>query len=108
MTDSQNPLSGDVWKQGAKLGLRWSLVFFASALILYVVLGLVGWSGAARALCAMAAGPIFASAVIVFWWLGRRPHITPPETAPLDPTPTLVSRRTGPLTERKHHDDRRD
>ncbi len=78
-----NPLSSDVWRQGAKLGLRWSLVFFAAALIIYVVLGLVGWSGAARALCAMAVGPILASAVILFWWMGHRAPLS--EAAPLDP-----------------------
>lgn len=105
MSDEPNPLSGDVWRQGAKLGLRWSFIFFAAALIIYAVLGLVGWSGAARALCAMAVGPILASAVIFFWWSGHRSRLAPPETAPLDPTRTQVSRRTGPLTRPVKRDD---
>jgi hypothetical protein len=85
MNDPANPLGGDVWRRGAKLGLQWVAVFFAVTLIVYLIMGVTGWSGAARALCAMGLGPIIGIGVIVVWGLIRRPALLPREEGKHDP-----------------------
>lgn len=73
MSDPLNPLSAPVWKRSARLGLLWAALFFATTGVLYVLMGAIGWSATARAVCAAVAGPLLASALIVVWWLVRRP-----------------------------------
>jgi len=73
MSDLLNPLGAPVWKRSARLGLLWAALFFATAGGLYVLMGAIGWSTTARAVCAAVAGPLLASALIVVWWLVRRP-----------------------------------
>ncbi|MBN1967108.1 MAG: hypothetical protein JW910_20810, partial [Anaerolineae bacterium] len=62
----------------------------------YVVMGLFGWSGVWRALCAMGIGPLLASALIGVWWLARRPTLVQPAhpAGAQDPDRTEISRRT--------------
>jgi len=73
MNDPHNPLGWPVWKQGARLGLVWAALFFASAGTLFVLMGIFGFGVAARAVCAALIGPLLASVVIGAWWLVRRP-----------------------------------
>jgi hypothetical protein len=73
------PIGVDVWRRGAKLGLWIALVFFVVTLLIYLIMGLLGWDGVLRALCAMAVGPLVALAVIGGWWIVRRPTIAPPD-----------------------------
>ncbi|NDJ75521.1 MAG: hypothetical protein GYB65_04610 [Chloroflexi bacterium] len=80
MVDPANPLGPDVWQRGAKLGLLWVGVFFAVTAGVYLLMGVAGWSGVARALCAMGIGPVLATGGITVWWLVRRPTL---ETAVL-------------------------
>jgi hypothetical protein len=75
--DGSGPLSGAVWRRGARLGLVWTGLFFAATLVLFLALAPLGWSGVARALCAMALGPIIATLGIGLWWLVRRPALAP-------------------------------
>lgn len=70
-----NELGLDVWRRGAKLGLWIVLVFFAVTLGLYAIMGVLGWDGVIRALCAMAVGPILALALLGGWWIVRRPTV---------------------------------
>lgn len=73
-----NPLSGEVWRRGALLGLRWTALFFGVMGITYLLLGVVGWSGVGRALCAMGVGPVIGTAILVVWWMIRRPALAQP------------------------------
>lgn len=73
MNDPGNPLGWPVWKRGARLGLVWAALFFASTGALFVLMGFFGFSDTARAVCAALAGPLLASALIGAWWLARRP-----------------------------------
>jgi hypothetical protein len=43
-------------------------------------MGLLGWDGVLRALCAMAVGPVVALAVIGVWWIVRRPSFAAPRS----------------------------
>jgi len=103
MNDPTNPIGWAVWRRGAVLGLIWVVVFFAVTGITYGVMGLAGWTGDVRALCAMGIGPILATIVIVGWWMVRRPTLAVPEKRlPIfDPDRTLVSRQTAPLRARE-------
>ncbi len=71
---SFDPLEKTIWRRGARLGLVWLALFFASAAALYGVLGLLGWQAAWRALCAMFVGPLVGTVIIAGWWLVRRPR----------------------------------
>jgi hypothetical protein len=75
MAESPNPLSGDVWRRGSRLGLIWLAVFVVVTAAIYALLAVVGWSGTLRALCAMGAGPVLGSAAIAAWWVIRRPAL---------------------------------
>ena len=77
MADSANPLGGEVWRRGGRLGLIWLVVFTLVTVVIFLLLGVVGWSGTARALCAMGVGPILGTAGIVAWWVVRRPVFDP-------------------------------
>jgi len=77
MNEPSNPLSGEVWRRGAALGIRWLALFCVAGLGSYVVLGALGWSGTARALCAMGAGPAIGTVTIALWWAVRRPALQP-------------------------------
>jgi len=77
MNDPTNPIGWHVWRRGAMLGLQWLAVFVVVTLLLYGGLGLLGWSGMGQALCAMFAGPVIGTALIVVWWLSRRPKLVP-------------------------------
>jgi len=75
---SSNPLDG-VWRRAGRLGLIWAALFFAVTLLIYLLLGGLGWSaGVGRALCAMAVGPVLALVGIAAWWMVRRPAFEPP------------------------------
>jgi len=114
-----NQTTGWALGRGANLGLVWTLVFFGAALLLYLIMGVVGWSGAARAICALLVAPVFAVGAIVVWWMVRRPTFTPPgtleQTVPtktFDPNRTRIGRPTAPLRlpngwweKDKHNDD---
>jgi hypothetical protein len=78
MNNPAGPLGLDVWRRGAKLGLWFAFVFFGVTLGFYALMGVLGWDGVLRALCAMAVGPVIALAVIGVWWIVRRPSIGPP------------------------------
>jgi len=75
MTEPTNPLSGAVWRRGARLGMQWLAIFVIVTAGLYGVLGAFGWSGTWRALCAMGAGPIVGTGIIAAWWVLRRPSL---------------------------------
>jgi len=64
-----------VWQHGAKLGLLWALVFFVVTVAIYLLLGITGWDGIIRALCAMAIGPVLATGGILVWFIARRPAL---------------------------------
>lgn len=81
MHDPSSPLGWHVWRRGARLGLVWLAVFVAITLLLYVLLGVLGWDGVAQALCAMFAGPVVGVLLIAAWWLARRPVLVPEEPA---------------------------
>lgn len=89
MNDPVNPLGWSVWKRGARLGLIWAVLFFAMTGVVFALMGVLGWSTAARAICAMLIGPLLASAVIGAWWLTRRPvfaeALQAGEAAPREP-----------------------
>lgn len=72
-----DPLGWPVWRRGALLGLRWVTVFFAVTVMIYALLGVGGWSGVGRALCAMGVGPVIGTVVILVWWAIRRPSLIP-------------------------------
>jgi hypothetical protein len=73
MNKTPNVLGGEVWRRGARLGLRWTAVFFGVMAVMYLLLGVTGWSGTVRALCAMGIGPVIGTLIIVVWWGIRRP-----------------------------------
>ena len=75
MNDPTNPLGWHVWRRGARLGLYWLAVFAVVTLLLYALLGVIGWRGVAQAMCAMFAGPVIGGALIAAWWLARRPAL---------------------------------
>lgn len=75
---NDHPLGLDVWRRGAKLGLWIAILFFAVTFGVYALMGVLGWDGVIRALCAMAVGPVIALAMIVVWWIVRRPKLVPP------------------------------
>ncbi len=77
MAESPNPLGGDVWGRGARLGLIWLAVFALVTAVIYALLAVVGWSGTLRVLCAMCAGPVLGTAGIAAWWVIRRPALGP-------------------------------
>ncbi len=95
MADSANPLSGDVWRRGARLGLVWLVVFTLVTIAIYLLMGVVGWSGTARALCAMCTGPVLGTAGIVAWWVVRRPTLDSVRGAGRDESPEGVSFEDG-------------
>ncbi|GAB4408765.1 MAG: hypothetical protein Kow00106_02080 [Anaerolineae bacterium] len=76
MNQVPNPLSGEIWRRGSVLGLRWLALFCVASVGSYAALGVLGWSGIARALCAMGAGPLIGTAIIGLWWLVRRPSLS--------------------------------
>ena len=77
MSDPIHPLSGAVWRRGALLGLIWLAVYAGMTVVLYVLMGLTGWSGTLRALCAMGSGPLVGTVLIAMWWGIRRPTLLP-------------------------------
>ena len=85
MNDPVNPLGREVWQRGARLGLWWTLICFGAALLVYAVLGLLGWAGVARALCAMAIAPAAATSLIAAWWVARRPALAASAAPPDQP-----------------------
>lgn len=97
MNDPANPLGWATWQRGAKLGLLWTLVFFVITGGVYFLMGVLGWSGVLRVLCAMGVGPVLAVMVIGVWWCVRRPSFALPDAAFDDLERTQTSRRTRPL-----------
>ncbi|MBN1679808.1 MAG: hypothetical protein JW966_05920 [Anaerolineae bacterium] len=85
MDDPNSPLGWAVWQRGAALGLRLVFVFFAVTGIVYAAMGIIGWSGVVRALCAMCAGPIIAVLGVVLWWRFTNPPLLPDAAAPDEP-----------------------
>lgn len=77
MNDPTSPMGWHVWRRGALLGLLWLAVFVVVTLLLYGVLGILGWSGVAQALCAMFTGPVIGTVLIVVWWIKRKPSLMP-------------------------------
>jgi hypothetical protein len=77
--NQSNPLSSAVWGRGSRLGLVWLAVFVIAGGLLYGVMGVLGWSGTLRALCAMFAAPVVGGIGIALWWLVRRPVLAPDE-----------------------------
>lgn len=77
MNDPSSPLGWHVWQRGSRLGMQWFAVFIVVTVLLYLLLGLIGWSGIAQALCAMFTGPVIGTALIAAWWIARRPEIAP-------------------------------
>lgn len=69
-----------VWRRGALLGLYWLALFVAVTVVVYGCMGLLGWSGTARVLCAMGIGPLLGTVIIVVWWIVRRPALEPAES----------------------------
>ena len=72
MNDPAGPLGLDIWRRGALLGLRLLVVFFVVTLVVWLLLGALGWAGVLRALCAMGVGPFVALGIVGAWWLMRR------------------------------------
>lgn len=75
MGEPLQPWQGEVWRRGARLGLAWLGVFAAVTVVMFLVLGITGWSGALRALCAMGVGPVIGMVMIVGWWMVWRPNL---------------------------------
>ncbi|MBN1565905.1 MAG: hypothetical protein JXA10_18830 [Anaerolineae bacterium] len=73
--NNSNPLSGEVWQRGSRLGLIWLAVFVIVGVVLYALMGVLGWSGALRAIGAMLAAPVVGGIGIALWWLIRRPAL---------------------------------
>ena len=71
--DTFDPLRKEIWQRGARLGMVWLALFFASTAALYALMGLFGWEAVWRALCAMFIGPVVGTAIIAGWWVARRP-----------------------------------
>ncbi len=69
-----DPLHKEIWQRGARLGMVWLALFFASAVALYALMGVLGWEAVWRALCAMFIGPVVGTAIIAAWWVTRHPH----------------------------------
>lgn len=84
MDESAKLFSGAVWRRGALLGVQWVAILFVVTLGIYALMGVTGWSGTLRALCAMGIGPVVGVSVIAVWWMVRRPVLAPPDpgTAP--------------------------
>ncbi len=78
MSDPTDPLGGYVWRRGSLLGLVWLAVFVVATGASYALLGVLGWVGTGRALCAMGIGPVVGTALIALWWAVRRPALVPP------------------------------
>jgi hypothetical protein len=78
MNDPSNPLGWPVWRRGALLGLLWLALFVMVTVAVYGVMGLIGWSGTARVLCAMGTGPVLGTVIIGVWWVIRRPTLASP------------------------------
>ncbi len=79
MNDPSNPVLGrEVWRRGALLGLQWLALFIIITVMIYLLMGITGWSGTVRALCAMGAGPVLGITIIIAWWMVRRPVLVPP------------------------------
>ncbi len=81
MNESSDLLGGAVWRRGAVLGLQWATVLFVVTLGIYFLMGVTGWSGTLRALCAMGVGPVLGVGVIAAWWMVRRPAFVSPDAA---------------------------
>ncbi|MCD4687270.1 MAG: hypothetical protein K8S97_15185 [Anaerolineae bacterium] len=77
MNDPSSPMGWHVWRRGSLLGMQWFAVFVVVTALLYLLLGVIGWSGIAQAMCAMFSGPVIGTAVIVAWWIARRPTMDP-------------------------------
>ena len=69
-----DPLHKEIWQRGARLGMVWLALFFASTAAVYGLMGLLGWEAVWRALCAMFIGPVVGTAIIAGWWVARRPR----------------------------------
>lgn len=82
MGEPLKPWQGEVWERGARLGLIWLGVFTAMTVCAFLVLGITGWSGTLRALCAMGIGPLMGTGLIAGWWLVRRPNLGLAENVP--------------------------
>lgn len=80
--NESNPLGGDVWRRGARLGLQWLALFAVVAGLLYAGMGFLGWSGTMRALVALLVSPLVGSIIIAIWWMARRPALMPPDDQP--------------------------
>lgn len=77
MNDPASPLGWHVWRRGSLLGMQWLAAFVVVTVLLYLLLGVIGWSGIAQALCAMFTGPVIGTALIAGWWIVRRPVVAP-------------------------------
>ena len=75
--NNSNPLGGEVWVRGSRLGMVWLALFVIAGVLLYTVMGVLGWSGMMRALCAMLAAPVVGGVGIALWWMVRRPALLP-------------------------------
>lgn len=73
MNDPSNPVGWAVWRRGALLGLQWAAIFLIITLLVYLAMGVAGWSGTTRALCAMGIGPALGAGIVALWWVVRRP-----------------------------------
>jgi hypothetical protein len=71
-----------IWQRGGLLGLIWLGLFAAITVVLYLLMGIIGWDGTARVLCAMILGPLLGIGVIVGWWVIRRPMLAPAADRP--------------------------
>jgi uncharacterized membrane protein len=58
-------------------GPQWLALFVIVTVAIYAGMGVIGWSGTARALCAMLVGPVIGIGIIVVWWMVRRPVLAP-------------------------------
>ncbi len=79
MNNPSKPFGPAVWRRGAQLGLIWLALFAVVTVMIYLLMGVIGWSGTARALCAMGIGPVIGIGIIVAWWTIRRPVLVPPD-----------------------------
>ncbi len=83
MVKPTNSLFGwEIWQRGGLLGLIWLALFAAITVGIYLLMGVTGWDGTARALCAMLIGPVIGVGVIIGWWVIRRPMLAPASDRP--------------------------
>ncbi|RPJ00067.1 MAG: hypothetical protein EHM39_05430 [Chloroflexi bacterium] len=75
MKPPTNLLGWEVWQRGGRLGLIWLALFAIITVVIYLLMGVTGWEGTARALCAMLVGPVIGIGVIIGWWVVRRPML---------------------------------